>query len=180
MPCTRPGSTGPRAGCCRRFAPARSGSATSSSPPTRPRSWRNAHGSRSRPSTSRLRTRKPSSEPRQLRVLHAPINIAGGPGAISKGLQALGVTSTMLVFQERPFERGFDRNLGLRTGGGRRDLVYNLPRQLRALAWALPHYDVFHFHAGLTITPKKINLPLLRALGKGIVFQSWGSDLRGQ
>jgi glycosyltransferase involved in cell wall biosynthesis len=86
----------------------------------------------------------------------------------------------MLVFQERPFERGFDRNLNLRTGGGRRDLFFNLPRQLSALAWALPRYDVFHFHAGLTITPKRINLPLLRALGKGVVFQSWGSDLRSQ
>lgn len=124
-----------------------------------------------------MRTKRPWSKPR---VLHAPINIAGGPGAISKGLQALGLESTMLVFQERPFERGFDRNLGLRTGGGLRDLPYNLPRQLRALAWALPRYDVFHFHAGLTLAPKKINLTLLRALGKGIVFQSWGSDLRGQ
>ena len=46
--------------------------------------------------------------------------------------------------------------------------------------WAVPRFDVFHFHAGLTLLPRKLNLPALRALRKGIVFQSWGSDLRGR
>ena len=72
------------------------------------------------------------------RVLHAPLNIAGGPGAISKGLEALGCKSTMLVFNEQPFERGFDRNLRLRKTGSRLDLPLNLARQFRTLAWALP------------------------------------------
>jgi len=114
------------------------------------------------------------------RVLHAPLNIAGGPGAISKGLEALGCKSTMLVFNEQPFERGFDRNLRLRKTGSRTDLPLNLAKQFRTLAWALPRYDIFHFHAGHTLVPDRINLPLLRALRKGVVFQSWGSDLRGR
>ena len=59
-------------------------------------------------------------------------------------------------------------------------MPFNLPKQLRALAWALPRFDVFHFHAGLTLLPKPLNLPALRLLQKGIVFQSWGSDLRGR
>ena len=45
-----------------------------------------------------------------MRVLHSPVNVAGGPGAISAGLRALGVESTLLVFNERPFQRGFDVN----------------------------------------------------------------------
>jgi len=114
------------------------------------------------------------------RVLHAPLNIAGGPGAISKGLEALGCKSTMLVFNEQPFERGFDRNLRLRKTGSRLDLPLNLARQFRTLAWALPRYDVFHFHGGHTLVPDRVNLPLLRGLRKGVVFQSWGSDLRGR
>ena len=115
-----------------------------------------------------------------MRVLHSPINIAGGPGAISQGLRELGVESTLLVFNERPFERGFDINLRLRDTSQRANLPLNLPRQLRTFLWAVPRFDVFHFHAGHTLLPKKVNLPALRLLRKGIVFQSWGSDLRSR
>ena len=115
-----------------------------------------------------------------MRVLHSPVNVAGGPGAISEGLRELGVESTLLVFNERPFERGFDVNLELRDTSRVSSVPFNLPKQLRALAWALREFDVFHFHAGLTLAPRRITLPLLRRRGKGIVFQSWGSDLRGR
>jgi hypothetical protein len=115
-----------------------------------------------------------------VRVLHSPVNIAGGPGAISEGLRELGVESTLLVFNERPFERGFDVNLELRDTSRLSSVPFNLPKQLRALAWARREFDVFHFHAGLTLAPRRITLPLLRRAGKGIVFQSWGSDLRAR
>jgi hypothetical protein len=115
-----------------------------------------------------------------VRALHSPVNVAGGPGAISAGLRELGVESTLLVFNERPFERGFDVNLGLRDTSRRGSVPLNLPKQLRALAWALPRFDVFHFHAGLTLAPRRLTLPLLQARRKGVVFQSWGSDLRGR
>jgi hypothetical protein len=115
-----------------------------------------------------------------LRVLHSPVNVAGGPGAISAGLRELGVESALLVFNERPFERGFDVNLELRDTSHLSSVPLNLPKQLRALRWALPRFDVFHFHAGLTLAPERVTLPLLRRKRKGIVFQSWGSDLRGR
>ncbi len=115
-----------------------------------------------------------------MRVLHSPVNIAGGPGAISQCLKELGVESTLLVFNERPFERGYDRNLKLRDTSRLSSVPFNLPKQLAAFAWAVPRFDVFHFHAGLTLLPAKLNLPALRLLRKGIVFQSWGSDLRGR
>jgi hypothetical protein len=115
-----------------------------------------------------------------VRVLHSPVNVAGGPGAISAGLRELGVESTLLVFNERPFERGFDVNLELRDTSRLSSVPFNLPKQLRALRWAMREFDVFHFHAGLTLAPRRITLPLLRRARKGIVFQSWGSDLRGR
>jgi hypothetical protein len=115
-----------------------------------------------------------------VRVLHSPVNVAGGPGAISQGLRDLGVESTLLVFNERPFERGFDRNLRLRDTSRRASVLFNLPKQLAAFAWALTRFDVFHFHAGMTLVPQRVNLPALKASRKGIVFQSWGSDLRGR
>ena len=115
-----------------------------------------------------------------MRIIHAPVNVAGGPGAISQGLRDLGVDSTLVVFNERPFERGFDRNLRLRDPSRRSSMLVNVPKQLAALAWALPRFDVFHFHAGSTLAPASVNLPALKTLRKGIVFQSWGSDLRGR
>jgi glycosyltransferase involved in cell wall biosynthesis len=115
-----------------------------------------------------------------VKVLHSPVNVAGGPGAISAGLRELGVESTLLVFNERPFERGFDVNLELRDTSRLSSVPFNLPKQLRALRWALREFDVFHFHAGLTLAPRRITLPALRRARKGIVFQSWGSDLRGR
>ncbi len=115
-----------------------------------------------------------------MRVIHSPINVAGGPGAISAGLRELGVESTLLVFNERPFVRGFDINLELRDTTRLSSVPVNLPKQLRALTWALRRFDVFHFHAGLTLAPRRVTLPTLRAAGKGIVFQSWGSDLRSR
>jgi glycosyltransferase involved in cell wall biosynthesis len=113
-----------------------------------------------------------------VRALHSPVNVAGGPGAISAGLRTLGVESTLLVFNERPFQRGFDVNLELRDTSRLGSVLFNLPKQLRALRWAVRNFDVFHFHAGLTLAPQRITLPLLKRERKGIVFQSWGSDLR--
>ena len=115
-----------------------------------------------------------------MKVLHSPINVAGGPGAISAGLRAIGVESTLLVFNERPFERGYDVNLELHDTSKLSSVPFNLPKQLRALRWAVRNFDVFHFHAGLTLAPRRLTLPLLKARRKGIVFQSWGSDLRGR
>lgn len=114
----------------------------------------------------------------RLRILHAPLNIAGGPEALSKGLNAIGCESRLLVFTRQPFRDGSDINLHLRQGGGPVNLALNLPRQAWAFARAVPDYDVFQFHFGVTLVPKKVNLPLLGRLGKGRVFHFWGSDIR--
>ena len=116
--------------------------------------------------------------PGALRILHAPLNIAGGPEALSAGLNAIGCTSRLMVFTRQPFRDGSDINLHLRQGGGPVNLALNLPRQAWAFGRALPDYDIFQFHFGVTIVPKRVNLPVLGRLGKGRVFHFWGSDLR--
>ena len=115
---------------------------------------------------------------RRLRVLHAPINVAGGPGAISAGLRALGHQSTLLVFNERPFVRGYDRNLDLVRGRGVLGLARNLPRQARAFAWALREFDILHYHFGQSLLPRHVDERIARRRGKGIVHHFWGSDIR--
>lgn len=114
----------------------------------------------------------------RLRILHAPLNIAGGPEALSAGLNAIGCESRLLVFTKQPFRDGSDINLHLRQGGGPANLALNLPRQALAFGRTLPAFDVFQFHFGVTLLPKRINLPLLGRLGKGRVFHFWGSDIR--
>jgi glycosyltransferase involved in cell wall biosynthesis len=68
------------------------------------------------------------------------------------------------------------------------DIVLNIPRslwrrqvvQLRALASLLPKTDIFHFYFGLTLVPKSIQFPILKAFGKKSVFHFLGSDIRGK
>jgi len=112
------------------------------------------------------------------RILHAPLNIAGGPEALSAGLNAIGCESRLMVFTKQPFRDGSDINLHLRQGGGPVNLALNLPKQAWAFGRSIPDYDIFQFHFGVTIVPKRVNLPVLGRLGKGRVFHFWGSDLR--
>jgi glycosyltransferase involved in cell wall biosynthesis len=68
------------------------------------------------------------------------------------------------------------------------DIVLNRPRsfwrgqlvQLRAFASLLPKTDIFHFYFGLTLVPKSIQFPILKAFGKKSVFHFLGSDIRGK
>jgi len=60
-------------------------------------------------------------------------------------------------------------------GVWRRQLV-----QLRALARLLPKTDIFHFYFGLTLVPKSIQFPILKAFRKKSVFHFLGSDIRGK
>jgi hypothetical protein len=113
-----------------------------------------------------------------LRVLHAPVNIAGQPYALVKALRRQGLDAQLWVFKERPFVRGYDRSLHLER---RRTGVAKWLVALRALVQAARDFDLFHYHTSVTLLyPVHWDLPILRALGKKIVIQFWGSDLRGK
>ena len=67
------------------------------------------------------------------------------------------------------------------------DVVLNVPDagllrrqavQWRGLARILPATDVFHFYFGLTLVPKSLQFPILRATGKKSVFHFLGADIR--
>lgn len=113
-----------------------------------------------------------------MRILHAPVNIAGQPYALVKALRRQGLDAEMWVFKERPFVPGYDRSLHLeqhRTG------VAKWLVALRAFIQAARDYDLFHYHTSVTLLyPLHWDLPILRALGKKIVIQFWGSDVRGK
>lgn len=91
-------------------------------------------------------------------------------------LRKKGVDARLVLFQPRrlrPYEV---------------DIVLNVPDnfwlrqavQLRALARLLPTTDVFHFYFGLTLVPKMLQFPILKAFRKKSVFHFLGSDIRGK
>ena len=110
-----------------------------------------------------------------VRVTHCPVNVAGIPWANVQALRRKGVEARLVVFDRGRLHPEADWSLGRRGGLARR-----LAIQGRALARLLPQTDVFHFYFGLTLVPKSIQFPVLRATRKKSVFHFLGSDIRGK
>ena len=110
-----------------------------------------------------------------MRVTHCPVNTAGIPWTNVQALRARGVDARLVVFNR--YKLHPEADVDLRRSGGllRRQLT-----QARAFARLAPRTDVFHFYFGLTLLPKSIQFPLLRALGKKSVLHFLGSDIRGR
>ena len=52
--------------------------------------------------------------------------------------------------------------------------------QWQAFARLLPRTDIFHFYFGLTLVPKSLQFPILRATRRKSVFHFLGTDIRGK
>jgi glycosyltransferase involved in cell wall biosynthesis len=111
----------------------------------------------------------------QLRVTHAPVNIAGIPWENVQALRRKGVDARLVVFERGRLHHEADWSLD-RHG----PLPQKLAQQFAAFARLAPATDVFHFYFGLTLVPKSIQFPLLRLLRKKSVFHYLGSDIRGK
>jgi glycosyltransferase involved in cell wall biosynthesis len=114
-------------------------------------------------------------EPQRLRVTHCPVNMAGIPWANVQALRRKGVEARLVVFERARLHPEADWSLDRRGGFARRQLT-----QWRALARLLPQTDVFHFYFGLTLVPKSLQFPILRATRRKSVFHFLGSDIRGK
>jgi hypothetical protein len=112
---------------------------------------------------------------RPLRVVHCPVNTAGIPWANVQALRRRGVDAQLVVFERYRLHPEADRDLARPRGLLGRQLV-----QWRALLQLLPRTDVFHFYFGLTLVPKTLQFPILRALRKKSVYHFLGSDIRGK
>ena len=111
----------------------------------------------------------------QLRVVHCPVNIAGIPWENVQALRRKGIDAQLVVFDRGRLHPEADWSLDRRGGFVRQQLT-----QWGALARLLPRTDIFHFYFGLTLVPKSVQFPLLRAFGKKSVFHYLGSDIRGK
>jgi glycosyltransferase involved in cell wall biosynthesis len=110
-----------------------------------------------------------------VRVTHCPVNTAGIPWTNVQALRRRGVDAKLVVFNRYRLHPEADVDLN-RSGG----LVRQQLTQWRAFARLAPETDIFHFYFGLTLLPKSVQFPLLRALGKRSVLHFLGSDIRGK
>jgi glycosyltransferase involved in cell wall biosynthesis len=110
-----------------------------------------------------------------VRVTHCPVNTAGIPWTNVQALRNRGVGAQLVVFNRYALHPETDIDLE-RSGGLLRQQV----TQWRAFARLAPRTDIFHFYFGLTLLPKSVQFPLLRALGKRSVMHFLGSDIRGR
>jgi glycosyltransferase involved in cell wall biosynthesis len=85
------------------------------------------------------------------------------------------VDARLVVFNRYRLHPEADWSLD-RSGG----LLRQQLTQWRALARLLPTTDIFHFYFGLTLVPKALQFPILRAFGKKSVLHYLGSDIRGK
>ena len=112
---------------------------------------------------------------RALRVTHAPVNVAGIPWENVQALRRKGVDARLVVFERGKLHHEADWSLD-RHG----PLPVKLVQQFAAFARLAPKTDIFHFYFGLTLIPKSLQFPLLRALRKKSIFHYLGSDIRGK
>ena len=104
------------------------------------------------------------------------MNFAGIGWTNVQALRRKGIDARLVVFNTQPAHPEADENLNLPRGRAWRRQAM----QFRALAKLLPSTDVFHFYFGLTLVPKRIQFPILKAARKKSVFHFVGSDIRGK
>ncbi len=112
-----------------------------------------------------------------LRVTLCPVNTAGVPWTNAQALRRRGVDARLVVFERYKLHPEADWSLEIPSNSL---LLGRQARQWAAFARLLPRTDVFHFHFGLTLVPKRLQFPILRAARKKSVMHYLGSDIRGK
>ena len=107
------------------------------------------------------------------RSTHCPVNTAGVPWANVEALRRRGAEARLVVFNRYKLHPEADWTIDRPDGLAGRQLA-----QLRAFLRSAPRTDVFHFYFGLTLVPKSLQFPILRATGRKSVFHFLGSDWR--
>jgi hypothetical protein len=101
-----------------------------------------------------------------MKIVHLPIEIAGQIGTFSGALEKLG-----------HFSRGFNF---FSTYLGYKDYLLNIDafEMGRMFEEAMRHFDLFHYHYGLSVYPQFKDIELLRNIRKPVVMHHWGNDVR--
>ena len=106
------------------------------------------------------------------RILHAPFEIAGNMGLITRYLRRNGVDAVSANYYDSWLKYACDINLNVNK---------QPPEQAKKMvelfaSKAMKAFDIFHFHFAQSLFPDLRDLEELKALGKKILFSFWGSD----
>lgn len=112
-----------------------------------------------------------------VRILHAPRNIANQAGTVVKALRRMGHDAEVWEYDPSPFGYPADRNIPIDA----KDPEVFWTTFLEAI----DRFDIFHFHFARTLFPNSWggvpplwDLPIYRILGKRVFFTFHGSDAR--
>ena len=122
-------------------------------------------------------TVSPLHHGRPLRVLHGVYELAGQGMMLARALREAGCDARALSYQV-----AWDARVS--------DIVVDLDRHPTTFGkgvamsaafakWA-GAFDVFHFHFGTSFLPRRLDIPLLKAMGKKIVFHFHGCEVRNR
>ena len=112
---------------------------------------------------------------RPLRVLHGAYEIAGQGMMLAQALREVGCDAHSLSYRVDWDARQSDFVVDLDS---RATPVTRGLTMIETFAKLAPRYDVFHFHFGTSFLPRLLDVPLLRAMGRTIVFHFHGCEAR--
>ncbi|TLS50847.1 glycosyltransferase [Paenibacillus antri] len=108
-----------------------------------------------------------------MRVLHLPYGI--GISIAARALRAQGVDATSCSFHSAGY---YDYLADIRLNLDRYPPSESVEIRKAFFKEAVDRYDVFHFHFGETFLPDKSDLKILARMGKTMVAEHRGSDVR--
>lgn len=106
---------------------------------------------------------------RRMKVLFAPIEIANQMNTYSYGLNKLGVDSYTLTQYNNYLNYKSDFRLNLENINS---------NYIVKISLLIAEFDVFHLFFGQSLLPSNLDLDIINELGKKIVMNYWGSDIR--
>lgn len=109
------------------------------------------------------------------RIFHGPVNICGiGHDISAWQREKKNANAEFIVFTDNTNRQNSDRNLHFEKLG----LLQRISGRIRLFSDAVRDYDIFHFYFGKSFFPLNLDLPILRLLGKYIIMDYVGSDVR--
>jgi len=109
------------------------------------------------------------------RIYHGPDNIGGQPRYLADWQRNnKGAVSDFIVFNDNPYVSNSHEDLKLKQ----LSKIAAFIKRFRFFFQALSKYDIFHFYYAKSLLPYSIDLPILKLLGKKIVMNYVGSDIR--
>ncbi|MFB4163998.1 glycosyltransferase family 1 protein [Alteribacillus sp. JSM 102045] len=109
------------------------------------------------------------------KILHLPYNAAGQMSTQANALKLIGANASFCDYYESAYKYPTDIPSPIR----------NIPKanrekvMLKFAQNCASKYDIFHFHFGQTFTGYSYSdLPLLRSMGKKMVMNYWGTQIR--